>query len=183
MVSSLIISINPVLMPCCSLMCCHHSRARKIRCDSTRPTCHNCTRRGNECEYDAVPKRRGPDKRPGTRQRSCKKRPSEAESTTSSLAKKKRKTESDGDGSLIAFDVRQEVTSNGQRALMSPSSMPSHPEDGSGFHLTQAPPLVLETSRPMVTQVIYPKVSVSFPLAWRGFNLYLFSGSRWNRQH
>lgn len=50
------------------------SRARKIRCDSTRPECNNCLRRNNECEYDAMPKRRGPDKRPGTRQRRCKKR-------------------------------------------------------------------------------------------------------------
>jgi hypothetical protein len=53
------------------------SRSRKIRCDSTRPVCNNCVRRSNECEYDAVPKRRGPDKRPGTRQRSCKKRPAD----------------------------------------------------------------------------------------------------------
>jgi hypothetical protein len=53
------------------------SRARKIRCDSTRPTCHNCTRRSSNCEYDAAPKRRGPDKRPGTRTRTCKKKPSE----------------------------------------------------------------------------------------------------------
>lgn len=53
------------------------SRARKIRCDSTRPVCNNCLRRSNECHYDTVPKRRGPDKRPGTRQRSCKKRPSD----------------------------------------------------------------------------------------------------------
>lgn len=62
---------------------CHYfSRARKIRCDSTRPICNNCVRRSNPCEYDAVPKRRGPDKRPGTRQRSCKKRPSEGPSAS-----------------------------------------------------------------------------------------------------
>jgi hypothetical protein len=28
------------------------SRARKIRCDSTRPGCNNCARRNNQCEYD-----------------------------------------------------------------------------------------------------------------------------------
>jgi len=55
----------------------YSSRSRKIRCDSTRPVCHNCTRRSNVCEYDSAPKRRGPDKRPGTRQRSCKKRPAD----------------------------------------------------------------------------------------------------------
>ncbi len=56
----------------------HFSRARKIRCDSTRPICNNCVRRSNDCEYDDKPRRRGPDKRPGTRQRSCKKRPTDA---------------------------------------------------------------------------------------------------------
>ena len=42
-----------------------------------RPTCSNCVRRSNDCEYDERPRRRGPDKRPGTRQRSCKKRPAD----------------------------------------------------------------------------------------------------------
>lgn len=46
------------------------SRNRKIRCDGAKPVCHNCSRRPNsECEYDALPKRRGPDKTPGARQR------------------------------------------------------------------------------------------------------------------
>ena len=51
------------------------SRSRKVRCDSMRPKCGNCTRRATNCEFDAVPKRRGPDRVPGTRHRSCKKRP------------------------------------------------------------------------------------------------------------
>lgn len=52
------------------------SRGRKIRCDGAKPSCHNCTRRtGNgsdplqPCTYDPAPKRRGPDKNPGSRQR------------------------------------------------------------------------------------------------------------------
>jgi hypothetical protein len=48
------------------------SRTRKIRCDGAKPACHNCSRRttGNhDCNYDPVPKRRGPDKTPGARQR------------------------------------------------------------------------------------------------------------------
>lgn len=48
------------------------SRTRKIRCDGAKPTCHNCGRRaggGGGCTYDAAPKRRGPDKTPGARQR------------------------------------------------------------------------------------------------------------------
>ena len=56
------------------------SRTRKIRCDGAKPVCHNCGRRANgnsesstagnkECNYDPIPKRRGPDKTPGARQR------------------------------------------------------------------------------------------------------------------
>ncbi|KAI6099563.1 hypothetical protein EDD16DRAFT_1497409 [Pisolithus croceorrhizus] len=47
-------------------------RTRKIRCDGAKPACHNCTRRAkadDQCTYDTAPKRRGPDKRPGARQR------------------------------------------------------------------------------------------------------------------
>jgi hypothetical protein len=51
------------------------SRSRKVRCDSVRPKCGNCTRRATDCEFDVAPKRRGPDRVPGTRHRSCKKRP------------------------------------------------------------------------------------------------------------
>ncbi|KAF5376310.1 hypothetical protein D9615_008498 [Tricholomella constricta] len=57
------------------VIACRQCRSRKIRCDSTRPVCNNCVRRSNICEYDSVPKRRGPDKNPGTRHRRCKKRP------------------------------------------------------------------------------------------------------------
>jgi hypothetical protein len=54
----------------------HHpySRSRKVRCDSGRPQCKNCTRRCDPCEYDTTPKRRGPDKAPG-RTRMYKKKP------------------------------------------------------------------------------------------------------------
>ncbi|KAF8237173.1 hypothetical protein L208DRAFT_1248652 [Tricholoma matsutake] len=51
---------------------CLQCRTRKIRCDGAKPACHNCARRttgNNECNYDPVPKRRGPDKTPGARQR------------------------------------------------------------------------------------------------------------------
>lgn len=77
------------------------SRLRKIRCDSTRPACNNCVRRSNECQYDAVPKRRGPDKRPGTRQRSCKKRP-----TDGSLPQKKKQKIAD-DGELAGSSTKE----------------------------------------------------------------------------
>ncbi|KAG9316797.1 hypothetical protein JVU11DRAFT_2861 [Chiua virens] len=74
------------------VIACRQCRARKIRCDSTRPICHNCVRRSNECQYDAVPKRRGPDKRPGTRQRSCKKRPADGSAPPLPPSKRKRTT-------------------------------------------------------------------------------------------
>ncbi|KIK57175.1 hypothetical protein GYMLUDRAFT_75693 [Collybiopsis luxurians FD-317 M1] len=51
---------------------CLQCRTRKIRCDGAKPVCHNCGRRnggGSDCNYDSVPRRRGPDKTPGARQR------------------------------------------------------------------------------------------------------------------
>ncbi|KAF5365879.1 hypothetical protein D9757_011045 [Collybiopsis confluens] len=63
-------------------------QCRKIRCDSARPVCTNCHRRKNICEYDTAPKRRGPDKRPGTRRRSCKKRPVDGSTPPPSKRKK-----------------------------------------------------------------------------------------------
>lgn len=53
-----------------------HSRTRKIRCDGAKPICLHCSRRSTTnpddstlCTYDSAPKRRGPDKNPGSRQR------------------------------------------------------------------------------------------------------------------
>lgn len=51
---------------------CVQCRTRKIRCDGAKPVCHNCQRRSDAndtCTYDATPKRRGPDRTPGARQR------------------------------------------------------------------------------------------------------------------
>jgi hypothetical protein len=42
--------------------------------------CKNCTRRAELCEYDSVPKRRGPDKRPGNRHRLYRKKPEDVTS-------------------------------------------------------------------------------------------------------
>ncbi|EJC97900.1 uncharacterized protein FOMMEDRAFT_162241 [Fomitiporia mediterranea MF3/22] len=66
------------------VMACHQCRGRKIRCDAVRPACSNCVRRREECRYDAKPKRRGPDKVPGSRMRSCKSRKQTAEETSPS---------------------------------------------------------------------------------------------------
>lgn len=106
------------------VIACRQCRARKIRCDSTRPVCHNCTRRNNECEYDAVPKRRGPDKRPGTRQRSCKKRPLDS---TTLPAKKKRKVSED---SVSVVDVKIKESEDDKLHALS-LSHPSLPQSAS----------------------------------------------------
>ncbi|EKM54774.1 uncharacterized protein PHACADRAFT_258850 [Phanerochaete carnosa HHB-10118-sp] len=146
------------------VIACRQCRARKIRCDSTRPHCNNCIRRGNDCEYDAKPKRRGPDKRPGTRQRSCKKRPPEADPPTSN-AKKRRKIEDDDDGSSVGFDERVGTTNGAKRPSLVPAA--HIPDEATGLRMPQAPPLVLDTSaqaRGMSSEVIYPKDGLS-PLA------------------
>ncbi|KAH8107663.1 hypothetical protein BXZ70DRAFT_1013538 [Cristinia sonorae] len=144
-----------------AVIACRQCRARKIRCDSTRPVCNNCTRRNNECEYDAVPKRRGPDKRPGTRQRSCKKRPPESDHGAAQ-AKKRRKMGSDHEGSLISFDVKENVTGNGtKRPLPTPRFVQ---DDTSSAQIPQSVPLLLETSLPhrhFPPEAIYPKDEVS----------------------
>ncbi|KAJ7633303.1 hypothetical protein B0H17DRAFT_1108091 [Mycena rosella] len=76
-------SLSPVRAPrrttTTAVIACRQCRSRKIRCDSTRPHCANCSRRADMCEYDTAPKRRGPDKKPGTRQRRCKTRVDEGE--------------------------------------------------------------------------------------------------------
>jgi len=86
------------------VVACRQCRARKIRCDSTRPGCDNCARRSSQCEYDVVPKRRGPDKRPGTRRRSCKKRPADGEDSPTTRKRRRTETEderSDGNDEMI----------------------------------------------------------------------------------
>ncbi|KZT73776.1 hypothetical protein DAEQUDRAFT_661448 [Daedalea quercina L-15889] len=58
---------------CRVYVACVQCRSRKIRCDGAKPACHNCSRRSDQsgpCTYDPEPKRRGPDKTPGARQRS-----------------------------------------------------------------------------------------------------------------
>ncbi|CAE6404179.1 unnamed protein product [Rhizoctonia solani] len=69
---------------------CTLCRQRKIKCGGEQPACRNCVRIEVSCHYDTEPKRRGPDKRPGTRTRTRKNASgtpvipsSHAESTTS----------------------------------------------------------------------------------------------------
>jgi len=126
-------SVSQKIYPIPRLTASLYSRARKIRCDSTRPGCDNCARRSSQCEYDAVPKRRGPDKRPGTRRRSCKKRPVDGED--SPTIRKRRKTETD--------DER----SDGNEEIIRSSGEPS-------YHLSASPvPLVPNSALTINTEV------------------------------
>ncbi|KAF9221637.1 hypothetical protein BS17DRAFT_785095 [Gyrodon lividus] len=73
---------------------CLQCRTRKIRCDGAKPTCHNCTRRAksnDECVYDAAPKRRGPDKTPGARQRMAREARQDSETDAVSSHRRRRK--------------------------------------------------------------------------------------------
>ncbi|KIJ64647.1 hypothetical protein HYDPIDRAFT_112046 [Hydnomerulius pinastri MD-312] len=73
---------------------CVQCRTRKIRCDGAKPACHNCTRRAkatDECSYDAAPKRRGPDKTPGARQRMAREARQESESDVVASRRRRRK--------------------------------------------------------------------------------------------
>lgn len=104
------------------------SRTRKIRCDGAKPTCHNCGRRvngSNECSYDAVPKRRGPDKVAGARQRMAREVRNGIEGTVS--RRRRRRVDSDSQSPL---DLRHD-SPNPARAhgiTPGPRSYPSSPD-------------------------------------------------------
>ncbi|KAJ8501742.1 hypothetical protein ONZ45_g12033 [Pleurotus djamor] len=102
------------------VIACRQCRARKIRCDSTRPVCNNCHRRSNECVYDAVPKRRGPDKNPGTRQRSCKKRPADGSAPPPPKRPRKTSDRPSDDRDTSASRVKENMVSG--RRTPPPSS-------------------------------------------------------------
>ncbi|KAG2336160.1 hypothetical protein BDR05DRAFT_1006111 [Suillus weaverae] len=114
------------------VIACQQCRAKKIRCDSARPICHNCVRCSNECQYDAAPKRRGPDKRPGTRQRSCKKRLTDGSSPSSLPSKRKRTLVRNDDFELLCEsrglpDVPA-FRPDGDRIQLQPSLSPTDPD-------------------------------------------------------
>ena len=72
----------------------HPSRTRKTRCDGAKPACHNCTRRAKQtdpCLYDTAPKRRGPDKTPGARQRMAREALQECETDAVASRRRRRK--------------------------------------------------------------------------------------------
>ncbi|CED83711.1 Zn(2)-C6 fungal-type DNA-binding domain [Phaffia rhodozyma] len=52
-------------------LACLKCRSRKIKCDSRKPVCENCEKKGFECVFDETPKTRGPDKNPGRKRRTA----------------------------------------------------------------------------------------------------------------
>ncbi|KAF8712533.1 hypothetical protein AX14_013010 [Amanita brunnescens Koide BX004] len=153
------------------VIACNQCRSRKIRCDSKRPTCNNCARRSNLCEYDAVPKRRGPDKHPGTRQRRPKKRLLE-EPAPAATNNKRRRTSTEEyldspttmatnikDDKDRAIDARSQIISG-------TSSIPSSSQtaDGGLAVKSESPPLARDVTydtRPTTNP--YPRLHTTNP--------------------
>ncbi|KAF7365037.1 Zn(2)-C6 fungal-type domain-containing protein [Mycena venus] len=100
---------------------CLQCRTRKIRCDGAKPVCHNCGKRASgstECNYDPLPKRRGPDKTPGARQRAARK-------ANESGGRTRRRTSSDAQD-YIPDNSRNQMQSF---SFPSPSSSEQSPEE------------------------------------------------------
>ncbi|KDR82669.1 hypothetical protein GALMADRAFT_275797 [Galerina marginata CBS 339.88] len=88
-------------------LACLQCRTRKIRCDGAKPVCHNCGRRANantECNYDPIPKRRGPDKTPGARQRLARDLRNEIDNAPS---RRRRRTRGDSNPDLSETNGQQ----------------------------------------------------------------------------
>ncbi|KAL4250671.1 hypothetical protein ABKN59_005386 [Abortiporus biennis] len=90
---------------------CVQCRSRKIRCDGAKPVCHNCSRRSSnggppECTYDAAPKRRGPDRVPGARQRAS------IIEETSGLRRKRRRRNAEPNSSVEPTDTTVNALAN-----------------------------------------------------------------------
>ncbi|KAG9315829.1 hypothetical protein JVU11DRAFT_3478 [Chiua virens] len=71
------------------------SRSRKIRCDGAKPVCHNCfpslQSQPIPASTDATPKRRGPDKTPGARQRMAREARQESDADPVASRRRRRK--------------------------------------------------------------------------------------------
>ncbi|PPQ66262.1 hypothetical protein CVT24_007280 [Panaeolus cyanescens] len=89
---------------------CIQCRTRKIRCDGAKPVCHNCGRRtngNNECTYDPVPKRRGPDRTPGARQRMARDARNDDDDSTPQNSRRRRRTRDSLPSDQVEADERQ----------------------------------------------------------------------------
>ncbi|KAF8555733.1 hypothetical protein OG21DRAFT_1507366 [Imleria badia] len=147
---------------------CLQCRTRKIRCDGAKPTCHNCTRRAkpaDPCVYDSTPKRRGPDKTPGARQRMA--REARQESVADPVAARRRRGKQHDTPSSLVLDSQLADLPPFHPAPAPPlrSLSPiSNPLDGTLYHATSNQDLrnaFSFTSRPSL-QLITPTVTRTF---------------------
>ncbi|KAL0961295.1 hypothetical protein HGRIS_006254 [Hohenbuehelia grisea] len=118
---------------------CLQCRQRKIRCDGAKPVCHNCNRRpagGPECSYDAQPKRRGPDRTPGARQRVPKDEGHEVGEAGGPVRRRRRRREESSTTSSLKspLDVPSSNVGEDFGHLPSPTAIPAFPLD-----MTQSP--------------------------------------------
>ncbi|KAF5362709.1 hypothetical protein D9758_011728 [Tetrapyrgos nigripes] len=148
------------------VIACRQCRKRKIRCDSNKPSCLKCLRRSDECEYDAFPKRRGPDKRPGTRQRARKKRPAPEESIPAPPNKRARKSTTDIHPLIIPDSLPSDSSpmynSPGSDSQgMSGSHYPSSDQYVKQMYSVPVPDLAgLQLASPQHSKFVQPSVTI-----------------------
>jgi hypothetical protein len=118
-------------LPAISLL---FSRTRKIRCDGAKPVCHNCGRRASgsgECVYDPIPKRRGPDKTPGARQRMAR-----ADGEASTRRRRRRDTSATD---ITSVSASSSGSTPSARDINSLQPITLAPPPGSGEHSSPYP--------------------------------------------
>ncbi|KAG8946589.1 hypothetical protein FRC04_011567 [Tulasnella sp. 424] len=110
---------------------CQTCRSRKVRCDGRKPVCTNCEKRNASCIYDVVPRRRGPDKVPGTRQRGTK---------GASAAKKRKRTDEEDVHPVPAdtlLGASSASSSSSQTQHVQPEARDLHPSNLPSIHHQQ----------------------------------------------
>ncbi|KAF9071182.1 hypothetical protein BDP27DRAFT_1219488 [Rhodocollybia butyracea] len=163
---------------------CLQCRTRKIRCDGAKPICHNCGRRsggGSDCNYDPVPRRRGPDKLPGARQRMARElREEDTESHGTRRRRRRREPTPENpqsnqygrDGAIVPLAGSLSPTSSSDynispSYLVPPNTLPSPQLFGGGcacHGLVQCPnsqPYVSSRTEPISA---YAQTTVNYPV-------------------
>ncbi|KAJ3785251.1 hypothetical protein GGU10DRAFT_269626 [Lentinula aff. detonsa] len=107
---------------------CIQCRNRKIRCDGVKPICYNCARKssgGSDCNYDTAPRRRGPDKTPGARQRIVSELRQGSESS-GTRRRRRREATSPRDPELLSHTDIRDVATHLPNESLSPESSGSY---------------------------------------------------------
>ncbi|KAH7885280.1 hypothetical protein F5I97DRAFT_1884201 [Phlebopus sp. FC_14] len=149
---------------------CLQCRTRKIRCDGAKPTCHNCSRRAKaneECTYDAAPKRRGPDKTPGARQRMAREARLESEADVVASRRRRRR--------------KHEVTTVSPASGLGGGDDGPRSVSGPALHSLSQSPLALDPQLPNIQPYPDEPVATSIPLHNNSFDGGSGSGSVMSR--